>query len=122
MKKLQSLKIAATVASAVFAVSAVAQTESSAASTPYASSGSLESLGQHLSDGTITTKVKAELLGAKDVKASHIHVKTRRGVVWLTGTVPSDADKTRAQELAQGVSGVQTVKNRLKVIEAGGSD
>jgi hyperosmotically inducible protein len=43
-------------------------------------------------------------------------VKTRNGVVWLTGTVPSSDDKAAAAEVTQNVNGVQTVKNRLKVV------
>jgi hyperosmotically inducible periplasmic protein len=57
-----------------------------------------------------------ELFGAKDVNASSIHIKTRRGIVWLTGTVPRAADKERAQEIVEGLSGVRSVRNRLKVV------
>jgi hyperosmotically inducible protein len=92
------------------ASSGTSTTES--ASAPSASS---ESVGQHISDGTVTTKVKAALMTAKDVKSTHIHVKTRRGIVWLTGTVPTSDEKTRAQEVTAGVTGVHEVKNRLKV-------
>lgn len=119
MKALPLLKIAAVVASLTVAAGANAQTmaSSGASTTESASapSGSSESVGQHISDGTITTKVKAALMTAKDVKSTHIHVKTRRGVVWLTGSVPTSDEKTRAQEVAAGVTGVHQVKNRLKV-------
>jgi len=107
----------------MFAVGATAQTmaSSAASSTEAASapSGGSESLGQHISDGTITTKVKAALMTAKDVKSTHIHVKTRRGIVWLTGSVPTTDEKTRAQQVVEGIEGVHQVKNRLKVSEAG---
>ncbi|MEA3121509.1 MAG: hyperosmotically inducible periplasmic protein [Paraburkholderia sp.] len=118
MKMLQSLKIAAGVASLFFALGVTAQTMSrdSSSTDPSASS---ESVGQHINDGTITAKAKAELMGAKDVKASRVHVKTHRGVVWLTGTVPSAAEKQRAQEIVEGIDGVRSVKNRLKVVGAG---
>lgn len=126
MKALQSLKIASTVAALLFAAAASAQTMSAAASesdtSSHSTSSSSESLGEHVSDGTITTKVKAELLGAKDLHASRIHVKTRRGVVSLTGTVPRGADKQRAQEIVKGVSGVRSVRNHLKIVEAGSSE
>ena len=85
-------------------------------------SASSESLGEHIDDSTITAKAKAELIGTKDVKASHVHVKTRRGVVSLTGTVPSAADKQRAQEIVEGISGVRSVRNRLKVTQAGADE
>lgn len=119
MKALPLLKIAAIVASLTCAASVTAQTmDSSAASSNEAASApmaSSESLGQHVSDGTVTTKVKAALMTAKDLKSTNIHVKTRRGIVSLTGSVPTSDEKTRAQEVAEGVSGVHEVKNRLKV-------
>lgn len=119
MKALPLLKIAAVLASLTFAAGVTAQaTESSgttAATAASAPSSSSESLGQHIDDGTVTTKVKAALMTAKDVKSTHVHVKTRRGVVWLTGTVPTGDEKTRAEQVAAGVSGVHEVKNRLKV-------
>lgn len=125
MKTLPLLKIAAIVGSLVLAGGVTAQTmgSSAASSTSSASapSGSSESLGQHISDGTITTKVKAALMTAKDVKSTHIHVKTRRGTVWLTGTVPTSDEKTRAQQVVEGIDGVHQVKNRLKVSEASAS-
>jgi hyperosmotically inducible protein len=118
MKALPLLKIAAVVASLTLAAGVTAQTMASSgtsatgASAPAASS---ESVGQHISDGTVTTKVKAALMTAKDVKSTHIHVKTRRGIVWLTGTVPTSDEKTRAEEVTAGVTGVHKVKNHLKV-------
>lgn len=120
MRALPLLKIAAIVASLSFTAGVTAQTmgasTSDASSAPSASS---ESLGQHISDGTITTKVKTALMTAKDLKSMHIHVKTRRGTVWLTGSVPTSDEKTRAQQVAEGVTGVHQVKNRLKVSAAG---
>ncbi|WP_114810528.1 BON domain-containing protein [Paraburkholderia kururiensis] len=98
---------AASAACALFAMNVSAQ-ESSA---PPAGS---ETMGQRLDDATITTKVKATLI-SKNVKSTHIHVKTRNGVVWLTGTVPTSGDRTAAAEAAQGLSGVKVVKNELKV-------
>lgn len=109
MKTIQFLKAAGSIACVTFALNATAQTTASA---PPATS---ESVGQHIDDGTITTKVKAELLGAKNVKSTHIHVKTRKGIVWLTGSVPSAEDKTAAEDTVNAVGGVKGVKNHLKV-------
>jgi hyperosmotically inducible periplasmic protein len=109
MKTIQLLKTAGSIACVAFALNATAQTSASA---PSASS---ETIGQHLDDSTITTKVKADLLAAKNVKSTHIHVKTRKGVVWLTGSVPSADEKSAAEEVVQGVKGVSRVKNHLKV-------
>lgn len=109
MKTIQFLKTAGSIACIAFALNATAQTSASA---PSASS---ETIGQHVDDGTITTKAKADLLAAKNVKSTHIHVKTRKGVVWLTGTVPSTDDKAAAGEVVEAVKGVSSVKNHLKV-------
>lgn len=113
MKRTLMLKTAAGVACMTFALMAGAQTNSAAPST-----GSSESVGQHVDDATITTKVKAELLSAKNVKSEHIHVKTRKGIVSLTGTVPSAEDRDSAKQVVEGVSGVDSVKNHLKVVAA----
>lgn len=112
MKCIPLLKTAAAAACVTFSLAAGAQTEAPAPS------GASETLGQHVDDATITTKVKAELLGAKDLKSQHIHVKTRKGTVSLTGSVPSADDRDNAEQVAQNVSGVQTVKNHLKVAPA----
>lgn len=122
MKALPLLKIAAVAASLVcVGVTAQAAGSSGASSTEASSapSASSESLGQHLSDGAVTTKVKAALMTASDLKSTRIHVKTRRGIVWLTGSVPTSDEKTRAQQVVEGVTGVHEVKNRLKISEAG---
>ncbi|MGF6529278.1 MULTISPECIES: BON domain-containing protein [Paraburkholderia] len=108
MKTIHFLKTAGVAACVAFALNASAQTN--------APSASSETIGQHVDDGTITTKVKADLLGAKNVKSTHIHVKTRQGVVWLTGTVPTSDDKSAAAEVAKDVDGVASVKNHLKVV------
>lgn len=113
MKCIPLLKTAAAAACIAFAVSAGAQTTSGSVST-----GSSETMGQHVDDATITTKVKAELLGAKNVKSTHIHVKTRKGIVSLTGSVPSAEDRDNADQVVQNVAGVQSVKNHLKVVPA----
>ena len=114
MKRILMLKTAAGAACMTFALMAGAQTTTNSA----APAGSSESMGQHVDDTTITTKVKAELLGAKNVKSEHIHVKTRKGVVSLTGTVPSAEDRDNARQVVEGVSGVTSVKNHLKVSAA----
>jgi hyperosmotically inducible periplasmic protein len=109
MKTTQFLKAAGGIACVVFALNVNAQTATT-------SSGSTDtSVGQKVDDSAVTAKVKTELLSAKDVKSTHIHVKTKQGVVWLTGTVPTAEDKTAAEETVKNVSGVASVKNRLKI-------
>ncbi|HKU00736.1 MAG TPA: BON domain-containing protein [Paraburkholderia sp.] len=116
MKRIPMLKTVAGVACMTLALAAGAQTTTTAPSA--APSGGSESVGQHVDDATITTKVKAELLAAGNVKSQHIHVKTRKGVVSLTGTVPGAEDRDNARRVVEGVSGVNSVKNHLKVASA----
>ena len=66
-------------------------------------------------DAWITTKVKADLAKDSDTKAHKIHVNTKSGVVVLTGTVASIAEKTKAEADAKSVKGVVNVENQLVV-------
>lgn len=80
------------------------------------SASSSETMSEKISDGAITTKVKAALLNAKDVKGSqNIHVETTAGAVRLTGTVPTRQAKAAAAAAAKTVDGVTRVRNDLKV-------
>jgi hyperosmotically inducible periplasmic protein len=110
MKSTQFLKAAGGIACVVFALNINAQ-----AATP--STGASTSMGTKIDDSAITTKVKAELLAAKNVKSTHVHVKTRAGVVSLTGTVPSAEDKSGAEDVVSKVEGVNSVRNHLKVVQ-----
>ncbi len=68
-------------------------------------------------DSYITTKVKAELAKDSDTKARHIKVTTKDGVVALSGTVNSKAEKDKAEADARNIKGVQDVNNGLEVKE-----
>ena len=60
-------------------------------------------------------KTRFELATADDLRDSTINVDVDNGVVTLTGTVASAAQKTRAQTVARGVEGVTNVRNNLTV-------
>jgi hyperosmotically inducible periplasmic protein len=117
MKSAQILKAAGGVACVVFALNVNAQTNSDSASSSTTISQKADAAGAKIDDGALTTKVKAQLLETGDVKSTHIHVKSRNGVVSLTGTVPTAADKTAAGEATEKVSGVTSVRNHLKIVE-----
>ena len=71
---------------------------------------------QHpVKDSYITTKVKTELVGDFGKRATHIGVKTKDGVVALTGHVDSGDAKDRAERDAKQVKGVVDVINKLEV-------
>ena len=75
----------------------------------------VKAAGRKIADGEITTSVKTKLLGVKDVIANDINVDTNEGVVTLKGSVPTEAQKTRAAEIARGTAGVKRVVNELTV-------
>lgn len=72
--------------------------------------------GTELSDSWVTTKVKASFWGEDALEGSDISVDTNsKGVVTLTGVVPSEAARARAMELARKVDGVREVKDAMKL-------
>jgi osmotically-inducible protein OsmY len=71
--------------------------------------------GDAVSDTVITTKVKADLAADPGVKAMDVHVETVKGVVMLSGFVPSKAEADKAVQLARGVKGVTEVKSSIQV-------
>lgn len=72
---------------------------------------------QPMTDTMITTKVKAELTKDDTTKARHISVKTKEGVVHLSGMVDNSTEKQKAEEDARNVKGVVDVANELTVKE-----
>jgi hyperosmotically inducible protein len=75
----------------------------------------IDETGAIASDSWITTKVKSDLAVEKDVSATRIHVDTYEGVVTLSGTVESEAEATRAEQIASEIKGVKSVVNNLQV-------
>lgn len=70
--------------------------------------GANSSVGSRSIDTTITGKVKAAMVEAKDLQAHAFKVVTERAVVFLMGRV-TEREARRAAEVARGVSGVQKV-------------
>jgi hyperosmotically inducible protein len=66
-------------------------------------------------DPNITAQVKTKLLGDPDVAGLRIDVDTRGQVVTLTGTVKTEAEKSRALQLAREVEGVLRVDDKLAI-------
>ena len=74
-----------------------------------------ESTGQYMDDTAITTKVKAAIFNDASLKSAEINVETFKGVVQLSGFVNSNADIQRAVAVVQGISGVRSVKNDMRL-------
>ena len=65
--------------------------------------------------GSITDRVKDQLIWDNRVRASDVDVTVQDGTAVLTGTVPSYRAKIAATEDAWSVMGVTNVDNRLRV-------
>ena len=77
-----------------------------------------ETTGQYVDDATITSRVKTRFAKDPTVSAMRIHVDTMKGMVQLTGTAKSDAERQQAAQLASAVPGVTQVQNDIKVESA----
>ena len=74
--------------------------------------------GYRRSDERIKEDVN-DRLGEGYMDASDIEVSVQNAEVTLTGTVNSRSDKRRAEDIAESVSGVTNVENRLRVKQSG---
>lgn len=80
-----------------------------------ASTPKSEGTGEYVDDSVITTKVKAVIFNEPTLKSREINVETFKGVTQLSGFVSSQADISKAVEVARNVQGVKSVKNDMKV-------
>jgi osmotically-inducible protein OsmY len=67
------------------------------------------------SDAAISTEVKTQLALQDELQGAQIEATALNGEVTLTGTVPSEKARSRAEDVAEDVSGVSGVQNRLRV-------
>ncbi len=75
-----------------------------------------ESTGQYVDSAAISTKVKTKLASDGGMTlANQVKVETLKDVVQLSGFVPSDSDRTKAEQIAWSVEGVRGVKNDIIV-------
>jgi len=71
-----------------------------------------------IKDGWLVMKVHSEFVNEDVLAGSNIDVDVKNGVVTLQGTVPSDAARARALELARKNDGVKNVVDQLKIAPA----
>lgn len=75
-----------------------------------------ETPGEYVDSATISTQVKSKLATEGSAAlASQVKVETSRDMVQLSGFVPSEADRTRAEQIAWSVDGVRSVENDIIV-------
>ncbi len=72
-------------------------------------------VGQKIDDSSITAQVKMTLLYHRSTSALNTSVKTKRGVVTLSGTAKSGAEKDLATKFANDVNGVKSVNNKMTI-------
>jgi osmotically-inducible protein OsmY len=75
-----------------------------------------ETTGEYVDDATISTKVKSKLASEGGMTlANQVKVETMNDVVQLSGFVPSDKDRTKAEQITWTVQGVKAVRNNIVV-------
>jgi len=72
-------------------------------------------VGEKIDDASITAQVKMTLLYHHSTSALNTEVKTKRGVVTLSGQAGSAAEKDLAAKYAKDVNGVKSVNNRMTI-------
>lgn len=68
------------------------------------------------SDETIHHEVLEAFYNNKEIDASHIVIIVLNGVVCLLGKVSSEVEIHKAGKIAEGISGVWSVRNELEVL------
>ena len=71
--------------------------------------------GHQLADSWLTTKIQAQYFADDDIKARHINVSTRDGVVTLTGFVEGPPQRDLAVQIARTTDGVRQVNDQLGI-------
>ena len=74
-----------------------------------------ESTGEYFDDTAITGKVKTAIFEQPTLKSAEINVETFKGRVQLSGFVRSQDNISRAVAVAQGVKGVTSVGNDMRL-------
>ena len=74
-----------------------------------------ETVGEKIDDASITSQVKLTLLYHRSTSALSTKVKTKNGVVTVSGNAKNAAEKDLVTKFATDVHGVKIVKNRMTV-------
>jgi hyperosmotically inducible protein len=80
-----------------------------------ASTANTEGTGEYVDDTVITAKVKTAIFEQPTLKSAEINVETFKGIVQLSGFVSSQDNVKLAVATAQGVKGVTSVKNDMRI-------
>jgi len=80
-----------------------------------ATKGKSGTLGGKIDDASITAQVKMTLLNHRSTSAVSTKVKTKNGVVTVSGNAGNAAEKSLVTRLASDVHGVKNVTNRMTI-------
>ena len=97
------------------ALSAMAVAVTLVAAGGCASTAQKEGTGEYVDDSVITSKVKAAVFNEPSLKVAEINVETFKGVVQLSGFVKTQAEVSKASDVARKVGGVKSVKNDIRI-------
>jgi BON domain len=67
-------------------------------------------------DTTITTDIKAKMFSDPTLKSSSLDVASKNGIVTLTGTVPDEAARLAARDIASKTPGVKQVIDSINLV------
>jgi len=72
-------------------------------------------VGRIVTDGWVKSTIYARYLAEKSLEDSDINVDVKKGVVTLKGTVPTEAGRARAVEVAKSTPGVKSVNDTMRI-------
>jgi hyperosmotically inducible periplasmic protein len=74
-----------------------------------------ETVGQKVDDAAVVAKIKAELLKSPEVSGLAVNVDAKNGVVTLSGSAKTEAERTKAADIARHADGVAKVDNKIVI-------
>jgi osmotically-inducible protein OsmY len=95
---------------------AVAKTVDGAKSASRTIADESATVGSAISDSAITAKVKAAILAEPGLNVLDIGVETKYNVTTLTGSIDTQKNSAKVEEMTKAVEGVDSVINQLMVV------
>lgn len=77
--------------------------------------GAREQVAKQANDAVVFHAVQRRLLDDSDLEGVAISARVQKRIVTLDGSVPNETLKKRAEEVAAGTTGVETVINQITV-------
>jgi osmotically-inducible protein OsmY len=74
-----------------------------------------ETVGAKIDDAALVTKIKASLLSSSEVDGLDVKVDAKAGVVTLSGTATTEAERATAVRIAKNADGVKAVENHIVI-------